>query len=985
MKLKKVFTSFLSGVLAFTIIAGISSGSFTESEKVFNVTNTVSAANQSMRRPCSSEQPMLIVHIDTWNYADPAKIIALIPEDIKPYVVFNISLSINWDRTNHKWLMVQNGYECAKSWLRTCADEGVWTMIQPASGGQCHFPDYPANYDFDNSLFGEFFKDYPNFLGFNYSEQFWGFESTDFPVTPLQRYQHFAGLLKLCNKYGGYLDINWCANRWSAPLNPVAMLKKCPEWRSACENYSQNYILEEKYTQGSFIEDVESEVFGAYVSGYCGNFGVRYDETGWTDRSNDDKPLSSKDQYRVSTSLPIHLERMAFNGATVIDGPELIWADDFKELYGKKDNEGYNQRAWGMHDQYQNAVLDFFRKVTDGTIRVPSREEVIDRTKIVITQNNNNGDDHNKYSTYQTLFEGLYRMPGDGNFWDNTNLFKCTGRYPTIPTVFSLRDDLAKSFEIKLNQSELPSRWSSISQKQAEFNTLFPQEYTGDCYAARYENSWVTYNPYKTGKTSSGKLSLKYSTCSQLECIYSAYASGFIKEYGDHIDIYLNNYDEDAKTTLKTNSYKITGCNSKPSFTYKDRGVNQTKSNVTESYSNGTYTLTVNHNGPVEISIKCSGNETNKLTSYKTAKLIAPPYPDAYTGIRQYEGEFFDNKNIEGIVANACNSGVSNIQGQGFIKFGKNGNAAVKDTVTTKKPGEFTFKLRYSSTSNSNNIDLYVNKQKIETMNLSNSNSYSNWNTYEKKITLSAGKNDIELKANSALSSSVYFDNFTVSGNFVDPGTQTTPVTPSALSGKLIKDLAIGDTVNSDKWSITDKFAQGSVLFGDRDFTCTSLPDILSGTEAIKTACDSKTVLSDLGTFTAAKDITVYVGVDSRITSQLPSWLTQWQNSGLTALTSNELKLVFYNKKFKSGEKVTLGTNGGSTECVNYIVLASESQTKLKGDVNADGVLSVTDLVMFQKYLLNSEKLTNSQAGDIDENGTITIIDFIMLKSIFLN
>ena len=98
--------------------------------------------------------------IDTWNYADPAKIIALIPEDIKPYVVFNISMSIYWIRDNKQWDMVQDGYELAKSWLKTCA------------------------------------------------------------------YEHFANLLKLCNKYGGYLNINWCANRWSAPLNPVAMLKQ---------------------------------------------------------------------------------------------------------------------------------------------------------------------------------------------------------------------------------------------------------------------------------------------------------------------------------------------------------------------------------------------------------------------------------------------------------------------------------------------------------------------------------------------------------------------------------------------------------------------------------------------------------------------------------------------------------------------------------------------------------------------------------------
>ncbi|NMB39305.1 MAG: hypothetical protein GX994_07030, partial [Firmicutes bacterium] len=54
-------------------------------------------SNTNLRRPVSPEQPMWLVHIDTWNWADPQKIIDLIPEDILPYVVFNISLSINWD------------------------------------------------------------------------------------------------------------------------------------------------------------------------------------------------------------------------------------------------------------------------------------------------------------------------------------------------------------------------------------------------------------------------------------------------------------------------------------------------------------------------------------------------------------------------------------------------------------------------------------------------------------------------------------------------------------------------------------------------------------------------------------------------------------------------------------------------------------------------------------------------------------------------
>ena len=206
--------------------------------------------------------------------------------------------------------MIQDGYECAKSWIKTCADKGVWTMIQPASGGQCHFPDYDSNgniinfpnkgqfvandgNDLENSVFAEFFRDYPNFIGYNYCEQFWGFASQDFPITYQQRYQHFAKLLELCNKYGGYLNISVCENQWGTALNPIGLLKQVPEWNQACCKYSENLILEEKYTQHSYIADIESEVYGAYIAGYCGNYGVRWDDTGWSDDPWSENPTKN--------------------------------------------------------------------------------------------------------------------------------------------------------------------------------------------------------------------------------------------------------------------------------------------------------------------------------------------------------------------------------------------------------------------------------------------------------------------------------------------------------------------------------------------------------------------------------------------------------------------------------------------------------------------------------------------------------------------
>ncbi len=156
---------------------------------------------------------MFLVHVDTWNSADPQKIIDLIPQDVRPYTVLVLSLSIlHDDKTSTpaqcRWRQVENGIETARSWIKVAADNRMWAMVQPSSGGFTHFPDYDGNADLETTVYGEFFRDYPNFLGFNYAEQFWGFDQTCSPSAD-KRWEHWANLLKLTNKYGGYLDVSF--------------------------------------------------------------------------------------------------------------------------------------------------------------------------------------------------------------------------------------------------------------------------------------------------------------------------------------------------------------------------------------------------------------------------------------------------------------------------------------------------------------------------------------------------------------------------------------------------------------------------------------------------------------------------------------------------------------------------------------------------------------------------------------------------------
>lgn len=713
--------------------------------------NVEAQSSASMRRPISPEQPMWLIHIDTWNYADPQKIIDLIPEDIRPYVVMNIALSISNDETTSRFKVAEYGYEIAKSWVRTCAANQMWAIVQLSSGGYAQFS------DFDLSVYEEFYRDYPNLIGFNYSEQFWGFGDSN-PLSPdwTDRMSHFANLLKLSNKYGGYLVVSWCGNEWSPNINPIAMMKRNPDFAEACQKYTENYILCEKYTQRSYQSDMESICLGAYLSGYSGNYGIRYDYTGWTDANGENE------NFTMATAGAVHLEHVMLSGETVIDGPELIWTECFHETSRVSTTDGYTKRNWETFSQFDNVSVDIFRKIVDGTVRIPSRQEVIDRTKLVIINDVNSGNSNDIYSSPETMFEGLYRMDGDGNYADNKTFFKKTGRYPTVPTVYQLDDAIANSFQYKVNSSDYSDRWPSVSDKVNEFNNLFPEEYTGDLYAGRHENGWVVYNPYKTGEIASASIPFKYNTCDSMALSFSQYTAGVVKEYANKLTFYLNNYDNKIDTGLKTDTIKIYGSSSEPDYSYEDRA-SHTSSSVTKKWLNGVFTLIVKHNGALDITVNCSGSASNRLTSYATVALVAPDKPTVYTGPRQYEAECFDYKNISSITTGGYNGYIRNYSGQGYLSFGTSSSASIRDTVYVLRSGNYQLNTKYTVTGGTvTSIDLYVNNTKVATPDFLKTESTSSWAVNTQNVELNAGENIIIFKANRTSSYSIYFDNIIV-------------------------------------------------------------------------------------------------------------------------------------------------------------------------------------------------------------------------------
>ncbi|MBR4510283.1 MAG: hypothetical protein IKP25_06350 [Ruminococcus sp.] len=205
------------------------------------------------------------------------------------------------------------------------------------------------------------------------------------------------------------------------------------------------------------------------------------------------------------------------------------------------------------------------------------------------------------------------------------------------------------------------------------------------------------------------------------------------------------------------------------------------------------------------------------------------------------------------------------------------------------------------------------------------------------------------------------------------------------IKGALVSELNIKDTSYYKSWGIDSSLTVGDTVFGDRGAErCAvfELPSYLEGAELILTPCDAKNSDKEQAELTFAKDCTLYVGLDSRV-ENVPSWLSDFSKTDRTIKTTNDVTFILYSKPVKYGDVVELGANGQSAYCMNYIVIASEMEDfHVRGDVNADGELSIADMVLLQKWLLSKPdtELADWKAGDLCEDDRLDVFDLCLMR-----
>jgi len=708
------------------------------------------------RRPIDSQHPMWLVHIDVWNSADPQKIIDLIPDDIKPYVVMNLSLSCQFDTKTGMYRMPRNAVRTYKSWASVCQLNNMWFTCQPASGGHTHIQDN------DLETFEYFFKTYPNFLGWNYAEQFWAFgDAGDLSSqTKSSRWNLFANLVEMSHKYGGFLTVSWCGGIYHFDTDPIAELKTEPRFLEACRKYPEAMVFLYKYTHCSSFYNNESVCFGPFISGLTKNYGVRYDNCGWNDMLSKLLGENHGKKYPGSAGIGTVMEQTCVNGGAVWDGPELIWTEDFSGPSETTTTDGYKRRSWTTFANFKGIWLDMWRRIIDGTMYIPSREEVVAKTKAVIVH-----DGANDFKVPDALYDGLYKVtdpgnPGNGRLGDNLWYLKSTGRYGAIPMVTGLYDDAAKAIPVQVKKSAYSSRWGTQSKKVSEFNELYPVVSTGDLYVNRYHNQLVTYTPYtylNKKKTASGVIPLQYNTCESMTLTWGKLSSGIVREYADHIDFYLNNYRSDS-TAQQTDQIVINGVTKEPSCTLTKPTTGATGHNAslaTKEYDaeKQTYTLSVKHMGPVILRVDCSGNATDRLTDVLPAKALEiPQQPQPFRGPVVIEAEDMDYKDASN---NRTNSGwwaqdMKDFAGMGYITFNASTGAALRHYLTLAEGGDYNIVIRYCNSSKAGNIKVTVNSvgqtAAIEKV------AKNDWREVVVPVTLREGKNTLLVQNTGAIS-----------------------------------------------------------------------------------------------------------------------------------------------------------------------------------------------------------------------------------------
>ena len=391
-----------------------------------------------------------------------------VPDDLKPYTV----IELHPDDLPKRDGAVQDFYEHFLKEAQNHVDperkesDPIPIVLTVYTAGNQSY--YTAAHWITNDWIEEMYRNYSCLQGLFCTENYWvwasGIES------------RCADYLTISAKYGGYFI--WSEQNNGASIEKAMGTQGQTAFKDAVEKYSDYFIFMYKNTPAGEGNDAPTSSYmtGLWLADYAYQWGGLMDTWKWYETGkwklfetgNIGKSQGNR-QWLTEPEALVGIEAMMIyiNGGCIYNFEHPAYT------YGVQNEQS---------PLYKNVIQEFFRYVIKNP--APSKEEMLASTKAIV--------------------HGNLSSMGNGNFFVglNTEMAQSptytTGRYGNIPFVPSsisiskLEEAFAgKDIEI-VEQGD--SRISTLSNRQDFFNSLYAEEYQGDIFAKKVDNTWYIAN-----------------------------------------------------------------------------------------------------------------------------------------------------------------------------------------------------------------------------------------------------------------------------------------------------------------------------------------------------------------------------------------------------------------------------------------------------------------------------------------------------------
>lgn len=434
--------------------------------------------------------------------------------------------------------------------------------------------------------------------------------------------QYIIDCINMCAKYGAFFF--WTDTNIGYKNGMVLEWFQTNEaFYSAFKDNSEYICLMNKESFGD--PSTYSVMQGLWLAGLIGNWGVASDWWHWT-CDGDKKSLFGEYDDIVDNEWD-----------AIMNYPENMYVQSMMLVMScggtcfKAEAPNFSTSIGGTAvGGFQYGISPLLDRVIDGTVKIPSREQMLKETRAAVVGKKN-------YDTFNYNF-------------DNSNLYPETGDYKIIP----LLPENLRSEEIKLfNDNDI----ALINQKATDkiLKEYYPEHIDSDTYMTRTDNQWYFINNSENKRVTK-KASFAPVLCSaeKAEIEATEHTSAILQEKAEGMYVYLSNYrtdktemvrkvtpeymgdrkwadvcsefmpiDENGNpigiddTKLRTTVIRINGTlnGGAPEVSFRQSqdgsGYQNRPYKTTENWDESTKTLTVTieHNGIVEMDIKLDKSE----------------------------------------------------------------------------------------------------------------------------------------------------------------------------------------------------------------------------------------------------------------------------------------------------------------------------------------------------------------------------------------